>query len=220
VKLSKRWRYDLSRDIAEILSLSPVIPVLTITDVNHAVPLARALLRGGLNVLEITFRTEAAQEAIRRIVGEVPDAVVGAGTVTAPHHFAEAARDGARFAVSPGATPRLLEAAKDSPLAWLPAAATAGEAMTLAENSYTHLKFFPAETSGGVAALKQLAAPLPLIHFCPTGGLTQENAPAYLACPNVFAVGGSWPAPSDAVKAGAWDRVEAAARAAAALRAV
>ena len=208
----------MSRDIAEVLSLNHVIPVLTIHNADHAVPLARALVAGGLTALEVTFRTDAAQESIRRIAGEVPDAIVGAGTVTAVHHFAEAAADGAKFAVSPGSTPRLIDAAKDSPLAWLPAAATAGEAMTLAEHGYTHLKFFPAETSGGVAALKQLAAPLPLIHFCPTGGLDQSNAADYLACPNVFAVGGSWPAPAKLVEAEAWGEIEKLARAAAALR--
>lgn len=208
----------MPRDAAEVLSLAHVIPVLTIRDAAHAVPLARALVKGGLNVLEVTFRTAAAREAIRRIAGEVPEAIVGAGTVTLPLHFAEAAADGAKFAVSPGTTPRLLDAAKDAPLAWLPAAATAGEAMILAECGYTHQKFFPAETSGGVAALKQLAAPLPLIHFCPTGGLDQSNAASYLACPNVFAVGGSWPAPAKLVEAEDWAGIEALARAAAALR--
>lgn len=207
----------MSRDIAEVLSLAHVIPVLTIHDANHAVPLARALVRGGLTALEVTFRTDAAQESIRRIAAEVPEAIVGAGTVTAPHQLAEAAADGARFAVSPGTTPRLLDAAKDSPLAWLPAAATAGEAMALAEHGYTHLKLFPAEASGGVGLLKQLSAPLPLIHFCPTGGLDQSNAAAYLACQNVFAVGGSWPAPAKLVEAGDWDGIEALARKAAAL---
>lgn len=208
----------MSRDAAEVLSLAHVIPVLTIRDAAHAVPLAKALVKGGLNVLEVTFRTDAAREAIRRIAREVPDAIVGAGTVTLPLHFAEAAADGARFAVSPGTTPRLLDAARNTPLAWLPAAATAGEAMTLAEHGYTHLKFFPAETSGGVAALKQLAAPLPQIYFCPTGGLDQSNAADYLACPNVFAVGGSWPAPAKLVEAEDWGGIEALARAAAALR--
>lgn len=207
----------MSRDIAEVLSLAHVIPVLTIHNATQAVPLARALVRGGLTTLEVTFRTDAARESIRRIAAEVPEAIVGAGTVTAPHHLTEAAADGAKFAVSPGTAPRLLDAARDSPLAWLPAAATAGEAMTLAEHGYTHLKFFPAEASGGVEMLKQLAAPLPLIHFCPTGGLDQSNAAAYLACKNVFAVGGSWPAPGKLVEAGDWDGIEALARKAAAL---
>ncbi|MCA8928049.1 MAG: bifunctional 4-hydroxy-2-oxoglutarate aldolase/2-dehydro-3-deoxy-phosphogluconate aldolase [Alphaproteobacteria bacterium] len=207
----------MSPDIAELLGSVRVIPVLTIQNAGDAVPLARALVRGGLNVLEVTFRTAAAQEAIRRIVGEVPEAIVGAGTVTLPHHFAEAAADGARFAVSPGATPHLLAAAKDSPLAYLPAAATASEAMTLAEHGFAHQKFFPASAAGGVEALRQLAAPLPLIHFCPTGGLDQGNAAEYLACRNVFAVGGSWPAPASLIAAQDWDGIVALARAAASL---
>lgn len=207
----------MPRDIAEVLSLAHVIPVLTIRDAAHAVPLAQALVRGGLCVLEVTFRTEAAQESIRRIAGEVPDAIVGAGTVTAPHHLAEAAALGARFAASPGTTPRLLDAAEDSPLAWLPAASTASEAMRLAEHGYTHLKFFPASSSGGIDGLKQLAAPLPLIQFCPTGGLDQSNAAAYLACPNVFAVGGSWPAPAKLIETQDWAAIETLARIAAKL---
>ena len=204
-------------DIAELLGPARVIPVLTITDAADAVPLAQALVRGGLNVLEVTFRTGAAQEAIRRIAGEVPAAVVGAGTITQPHHFAEAADSGAQFAVSPGTTARLLAAAADSPLAYLPAAATAGEAMTLAEHGYSHQKFFPAGPSGGTDALQQLAAPLPLIKFCPTGGLDQSNAASYLACRNVFAVGGSWPAPAKLIAARDWDAIAALARRAASL---
>ena len=207
----------MSRDIAEVLGSVRVIPVLTISDVESAVPLAKALVAGGLTVLEITLRTEAALEAIRRIAAEVPDAILGAGTVSAPSQFDQAEAAGARFVVSPGTTPMLLAAAKNSPLAYLPAAATASEAMELAEHGYLHQKFFPAETIGGAAALRQLAAPLPGIHFCPTGGLSQANAPDYLACSNVFAVGGSWPASNAAVIAGDWPQVVAAAQAAAAL---
>jgi 2-dehydro-3-deoxyphosphogluconate aldolase/(4S)-4-hydroxy-2-oxoglutarate aldolase len=202
-------------DFAALLGRVRVIPVLTVADAADAVPLAEALVRGGLPVLEVTFRTAAAAEAIRLIAGEVPGAIVGAGTVTAASQFAAAMTAGACFAVSPGTTPALLAAAKDGRLAWLPAAATASEAMALAEHGYRHLKFFPAATSGGAAALRQLAAPLPQIHFCPTGGVDQSNAASYLACPNVFAVGGSWPAPGDAVKARDWNRIEAVARAAA-----
>jgi 2-dehydro-3-deoxyphosphogluconate aldolase / (4S)-4-hydroxy-2-oxoglutarate aldolase len=207
----------LPRSISDLLGPVRIIPVLTIHDAAEAVPLARALVSGGLNVLEITFRTDAARDAMRRIVAEVPEAICGAGTVTRPQHLDQAIADGARFAVSPGTTPRLLDAARDLPIPYLPAAVTASEAMSLADEGYTHLKFFPAKASGGSAALKQLAAPLPGIRFCPTGGLDQGNAAEYLACPNVFAVGGSWPAPSDAVKAGDWARVEAAAREAAVL---
>ena len=199
-------------DFATVIGANRLIPVLTIKDARHAVPLAKALVRGGLTALEVTFRTDAAREAIRRIAGEVPDAIVGAGTVTVPRQLAEAEADGAVFAVSPGCTPRLLAAAKESGLAWLPAAATAGEAMMLADEGYTHQKFFPAEASGGVAALQQLAAPLPAIRFCPTGGLSPSNAAEYLACPNVFAIGGSWPAPAKLIEGEAWDEIEALAR--------
>lgn len=207
----------MPHDIAGLIGTARVIPVLTVADAATAVPLAQALVQGGLRVLEVTFRTAAAAEAIRRIAAEVPEAVVGAGTVTQPQQFAEAALAGARFAVSPGTTPRLLAAAKDSPLAYLPAAATAGEAMVLAEHGHTHQKFFPAGASGGVEALRQLAAPLPDIRFCPTGGLDQGNAAEYLACRNVFAVGGSWPAPAGLIASGDWAAIAALARAAAAL---
>lgn len=207
----------LSNSIAELLSPIRVIPVLTIEDAAAAVPLARALVGAGLSALEVTYRTAAAREAIRRIAGEVPDAILGAGTVTQPHQLADAEADGAKFAVSPGTTRSLIEAAKDTPLAYLPAAATASEALTLAEHGYSHLKFFPAVSSGGAAALKQLAAPLPLVHFCPTGGVNAQNAADFLSCSNVFAVGGSWPAPDDAVKAQDWGRITQLAKAAAAL---
>lgn len=207
----------MSSGIAKLLGQVRVIPVLTITDAADAVPLAKALVQGGLTVLEVTFRTDAAQEAIRRIVGEVPEATVGAGTVTLPQHFAEAEWVGAKFAVSPGATQRLLAAAAGSSLAYLPAAVTASEAMLLADQGYTHLKFFPARAAGGADALQQLAAPLPHLSFCPTGGLDQDNAADYLACGNVFAVGGSWPAPAKLIAAKDWDGIAALARAAAAL---
>lgn len=207
----------MSSRILELLGPVRVIPVLTITDAADAVPLAKALVQGGLTVLEVTFRTDAAQEAIRRIVGEVPEATVGAGTVTQPQHFAEAEWVGAKFAVSPGTTGRLLTAAASSSLAYLPAAVTASEAMALAEQGYTHLKFFPARASGGTDALAQLAAPLPNVSFCPTGGLDQENAADYLASGNVFAVGGSWPAPARLIAAKDWDGIAALARTATAL---
>ncbi len=207
----------MSRDIAELMIGARVIPVLTIADAGYAVPLAQALVRGGLNFLEVTFRTGAAAEAIRRISGEVEGAVVGAGTITQPHHFKDAEAAGARFGVSPGTTATLVEAAKDSPLAYLPAAVTISEVMTLLDAGYTHQKYFPAEAHGGTFGLNQIAGPVPGVSFCPTGGLDQSNAADYLACKNVFAVGGSWPAPTKLIAAQDWAGIEALARVAAAL---
>ncbi len=207
----------MSRDFVELLIGVRVIPVLTIANAAHAVPLAKALVRGGLNVLEVTFRTGAAVEAIRRIAGEVPEAVVGAGTITQPHHFKQAEAAGARFGVSPGTTAALVAAAKDSPLAYLPAAVTVSEVMALQDAGYTHQKYFPAAAHGGIFGLNQIAGPIPGVSFCPTGGLDQSNAADYLACANVFAVGGSWPAPSKLIQAEDWAGIEALARAAAAL---
>ncbi len=153
-------------------------------------PLARALVAGGLTALEVTLRTSAALDSIRAIAAEVPGANVGAGTVTDPAQYRAVEKAGARFVVSPGATPALIAVAADSPVPYLPGVATAGEAMTLFEAGYHTLKFFPAEQAGGVAFLRSLAAPLPAIRFCPTGGVSAANAPAYLALPNVICVGG------------------------------
>jgi 2-dehydro-3-deoxyphosphogluconate aldolase/(4S)-4-hydroxy-2-oxoglutarate aldolase len=206
---------ELSAEMRRICEGAAVIPAITVERVEDAVPMARALAAGGLRVIEIMLRSEAAIAAIRAIAAEVPEAAVGAGTLlTAPDvRAAEAA--GARFLVSPGATRALLEAAEAAGLPLLPGAATASEAMRLAERGWTMLKFFPAEASGGARALGAFAAPLPHIRWCPTGGVGPANAAAYLALPNVACVGGSWPAPADAVRAGDWARVEALARAAA-----
>jgi 2-dehydro-3-deoxyphosphogluconate aldolase/(4S)-4-hydroxy-2-oxoglutarate aldolase len=201
-----------------ILTAAPVVPVLVIDDPQLAVPLARALVAGGLTAIEITLRTGAALEAIRAVTGEVEGAVVGAGTVLTREQFAEAQQAGARFVVSPGATTALVQAADETDIPFLPGAATATEAMTLFEYGYTLQKFFPAEAAGGSAALKALASPLPGVRFCPTGGVDAKNAASYLALPNVICVGGSWVAPKEAVAAGDWSRIEALARKAAGLR--
>jgi len=207
-----------SSDLGSLLAGATVVPVLMIDAVETALPLARALVGGGIAVLEITLRTPAALEAIRAIAGEVEDAVVGAGTVLTPAQYQAAERAGARFVVSPGGTPALLEAAAASSVPFLPGAATASEVMRLLEHGYRCLKFFPAEPAGGIACLQALAAPLPEARFCPTGGIDAERAPGYLALPNVLCVGGSWLAPRDAVVAGDWPRITELARAAAALR--
>ena len=208
----------LAAEVARIVDATPVIPVLTFTDEGRAVAVAGALVAGGLAVLEVTLRTEAALRAVRAIAAAVPGAVLGVRTVLDPSQL-EAARDaGARFAVSPGATPRLLDAADALGFPFLPGAATASEVMTLLERGYTRQKLFPAEPAGGMALLKSLAEPLPQARFCPTGGINASTAAAYLALPNVVCVGGSWVTPKDAVAEGDVARIESLARAACALR--
>ncbi|ONI87205.1 keto-deoxy-phosphogluconate aldolase [Saccharothrix sp. ALI-22-I] len=202
---------------ADLLALSPVIPVVVVDDADHAVPLAQALLRGGIRVIELTLRTPAALAAIERVAAEVPGIVIGAGTVTAPEHAEQAAKAGAAFLVTPGSTDRVLDAAEDTGLPFLPGAATVSEAMRLAERGLTSLKFFPAEAAGGVDYLKSIGGPLPGLRFCPTGGITPASAPRYLALPNVGCVGGSWLAPKDALASGDFARIEELARAAATL---
>ena len=209
---------DKATQLHAILSAAPVIPVLTIEDTEAAVPLARALVAGGLTAIEVTLRTDAALDCIRAIVAEVEGVRVGAGTVLDRRQFEAAVAAGATFVVSPGSTPGLAAAAADSPVPFLPGVATAGEAMVLAEQGYRLMKFFPAEPGGGVAYLKAMMMPLPAIGFCPTGGIGIDNAPAYLALANVICVGGSWVAPAETVAAAGWDRITALARAAAALR--
>ncbi len=196
-----------SVEARRIAALAPIIPVLVVEDAAHARPLAQALVAGGLPALEVTLRTPAALDVIREMA-QVPGGVVGAGTLLTPADVRAAKAAGATFGVSPGATETLL---------LLPGAATASEAMALLERGYDMLKFFPAEASGGAPALKSIGAPIPQIAFCPTGGVTPENAPDYLALPNVVCAGGSWVAPKDAVASGDWTRIKALARAAAAL---
>jgi len=205
-------------DLAALLASSPVVPVLVIDSVATAVPFARALVAGGLPLLEITLRTPAALDVIRAIAEEVEGAVVGAGTVLTPDQLAAVERQGACFAVSSGATDSLLDAARDSAVPLLPGAATASEVMRLLERGYRQMKFFPAEPAGGVAYLKALASPLPEARFCPTGGIDAARARSYLALPNVVCVGGSWVAPAAAVRAGDWARITVLATEAAALR--
>ena len=195
----------------------PVIPVLTIERAQDAVPLARALLAGGLPVAEITLRTPAALEAVRRIVAEVPDVIVAVGTVIKPVDITHAVDAGADFLVSPGTSAELARALVDAPLPAMPGCATASEAVTLAALGFPVLKFFPAEASGGARWLKAVAEPLPDIRFCPTGGVNGDNAAAYLALSNVVAVGGSWVAPPEAIAAGDFAGITARARIAAML---
>jgi 2-dehydro-3-deoxyphosphogluconate aldolase/(4S)-4-hydroxy-2-oxoglutarate aldolase len=205
---------------ADLLDLSPVMPVVVIADADDAVPTARALLAGGIRVIELTLRTPAALEAIERVATEVPDIVVGAGTVTAPEHAKQAGDAGAAFLVTPGCTDRVLDAAFDTGLPFLPGASTVSEAMRLAERGLTALKFFPAEASGGIAYLSSISGPLPGLRFCPTGGITVRSAPDYLALPNVGCIGGSWLTPKDVLAAKDFGRIESLAREAVALRTV
>lgn len=201
----------------DLMRRAPVIPVLTIDDVANGLALAKALVAGGLHVLEITLRTPNAMAAIREIANALPGAIVGAGTIVEPAQIEAAVRNGALFLVSPGMTPRLLPAACGSPVPLLPGAATASEAMHLMDNGFFAQKFFPAEAAGGVRMLSSLSGPLGDLRFCPTGGIDAAKAPSYLALKNVLCVGGSWMAPPDALRAGDYVRIEALAREAAAL---
>jgi 2-dehydro-3-deoxyphosphogluconate aldolase/(4S)-4-hydroxy-2-oxoglutarate aldolase len=205
-------------DPTALVSQVSVIPVLTIERVADAVPLARALVAGGLTVLEVTLRTVVALEAVEAITVQLPDCVVGVGTVTRAADIGAAVAAGARFLVSPGTPPDLAAALADASVPVLPGCATVSEAMALAARGFKVLKFFPAEASGGTAWLKSVAAPLAEAKFCPTGGIDGRNAASYLACPNVLAVGGSWVAPKDAIASGDFTRISALAREAAALR--
>ena len=200
-----------------LLDLAPVIPVVVIDDVETAVPMARALVSGGLPVIEVTLRTAPALEAIARIAAEVPEAQVGAGTIRTNDDIAAALSAGATFLVSPGTTLSLVEGMDASGLPYLPGAATASEAMALAERGVKELKVVPAEPAGGVAYLKALQGPLPDVRFCPTGGIRLTTAPDYLALPNVGCVGGTWLTPADALASGDWGRIEKLASEAAAL---
>ena len=205
-------------DPTPLVSRTPVIPVLTIERVADAVPLARALVAGGLPVIEVTLRTKVALEAIRAIAAQVPDCTVGVGTVTRGSDIVSAIAAGAKYLVSPGTPPELAAALADAPVPVLPGCATVSEAMALSGRGFKVLKFFPAEASGGVAWLKSVAAPLPDLKFCPTGGIDSKSIATYLGCPNVLAVGGSWVAPKDALRAGDFARITQLAREASALR--
>jgi 2-dehydro-3-deoxyphosphogluconate aldolase/(4S)-4-hydroxy-2-oxoglutarate aldolase len=200
------------------LNLAPVIPVIILDDVAKARPLAEALIAGGLVVLEVTLRTRHALQVIEEMA-KVPGAVVGSGTVRSPLQMGHSVDAGAKFMVSPGASPRLLEAAEGFAIPLLPGIATPTEAMTASEHGYNILKFFPAEAMGGAPVLKAFASPLSDISFCPTGGIDLAKARNYLALPNVICVGGSWVLPQDAIDSGDWKRIEDLAREAAALKA-
>ncbi|WP_367323574.1 bifunctional 4-hydroxy-2-oxoglutarate aldolase/2-dehydro-3-deoxy-phosphogluconate aldolase [Streptomyces sp. HUAS ZL42] len=203
---------------ASVLDIAPVVPVVIIENAADAVPLARALLAGGLPAIEVTLRTPAALDAIRAIATAVPEAVVGAGTVITPEQVAESVAAGARFLVSPGWTDVLLQAMRASGVAFLPGVSTTSEVVALLERGVREMKFFPAQAAGGTAYLKSLAGPLPQARFCPTGGIGPDNAAEYLSLPNVGCVGGTWMLPPDAVAARDWARIEELARGAAGLR--
>ncbi|MEP3046071.1 MAG: bifunctional 4-hydroxy-2-oxoglutarate aldolase/2-dehydro-3-deoxy-phosphogluconate aldolase [Roseibium sp.] len=208
----------MAQDIAKIetvMCAAPVIPVLVVEDPKKAVPMARALVRGGLPSIEITLRTPHALEAIDAVNEHVEGAIVGAGTVLNARQYDAAVSAGARFVVSPGATDALLDAADEHSVPLLPGAATASEVMLLLERGYERLKFFPAEQAGGASYLKSLSSPLAAAKFCPTGGVSLDKAPDYLKLPNVLCVGGSWIADAKAIAAEDWDGIEERARAAA-----
>jgi 2-dehydro-3-deoxyphosphogluconate aldolase/(4S)-4-hydroxy-2-oxoglutarate aldolase len=205
-------------NIREIVGMTPVIPVLVLGDFAHAVPLARALVQGGLRVLEITLRTPAAIGCIEAIRKAVPEAIVGVGTLTKAVDFASADRAGAQFGVTPGLTPELAAAARGARFPLLPGVMTPTEIVAARLAGFNVLKLFPAQQAGGVAMLRALGAPFPDVLFCPTGGITRDSAADYLALPNVICVGGSWVAPAAMMEAGDWTGISALARDAAALK--
>lgn len=208
----------MSLKLAEILALSPVVPVLVLDDVARAATLAQTLCDAGLKTLEITLRTPVALDCIRAMRDAAPEAVVGAGTILTPDDAERAIAAGAQFLVSPGHTEHLLDFAVQSPVPFLPGVSTASEAMRCLERGLTQLKLFPAEAVGGVALLKSLAGPLPQLRFCPTGGIDLRNAGNYLALKNVACIGGSWMAGAEAIRSGDWTSIATAAREAAALK--
>ena len=206
------------KNILEIMRTSAVIPVIAIDKLEHAVPLAKALVAGGIRVLEVTLRTEHGLPAIRAIAEQVPDAIVGVGTLTSPEEFAASRDAGAVFGVSPGLTAALIAAAKSSGLPLLPGVMTPSEVMAAREAGFRQLKLFPAVPAGGVGMLNAIAGPLADVTFCPTGGISQETASQFLACKNVACVGGSWLTPKNAIEIGDWAKITALAVAASALK--
>jgi len=206
------------KTILEIMRTSAVIPVIAIEQLEHAVPLAKALVAGGIRVLEVTLRTEHGLAAIRAIAEQVPDAIIGVGTLTSPEEFTAARDAGAVFGVSPGLTAALIAAAKSSGLPLLPGVMTPSEVMAAREAGFRQLKLFPAVPAGGVGMLNAIAGPLADVTFCPTGGISQETASQFLACKNVACVGGSWLTPKNAIDIGDWARITTLASAASALK--
>ncbi|HSW25012.1 MAG TPA: bifunctional 4-hydroxy-2-oxoglutarate aldolase/2-dehydro-3-deoxy-phosphogluconate aldolase [Burkholderiaceae bacterium] len=205
-------------NVLELMRIGPVIPVIVIDHIAHAVPLARALVAGGVRVLEVTLRTPVALQAIRAIAREVDGAVVGVGTITRAQDFVQSIDAGAVFGVSPGLTPELVAGARDSGLPLLPGVMTPSDVIAARAAGFTEMKLFPAQQAGGIGMLKALGGPFPDVTFCPTGGVSAATAPDFLALPNVACVGGSWLTPADAVAAGDWERITTLARAAAQLR--
>ncbi|WP_076011694.1 bifunctional 4-hydroxy-2-oxoglutarate aldolase/2-dehydro-3-deoxy-phosphogluconate aldolase [Alteromonas abrolhosensis] len=201
--MTTKWKYSPE----EIFAAGPVVPVLVINDVEKAVPLAKALMEGGIKVLEVTLRTPAAIDVIKRIAQEVPDSLIGAGTVTNAQQLKAVVEAGAKFAISPGMTADLLKAGMDSEIPLIPGISSTSDLMKGKDAGYTHMKFFPAEASGGVKAIKSISGPFPDVTFCPTGGIGPNNYNEYLALNNVKCVGGSWLAPDDAIESGDWARI-------------
>jgi 2-dehydro-3-deoxyphosphogluconate aldolase/(4S)-4-hydroxy-2-oxoglutarate aldolase len=204
--------------VLELMRIGPVIPVIVIDHIQHAVPLARALVAGGVRVLEVTLRTPVALQAIRAIASEVEGAIVGVGTITRAQDFVQSAKAGAVFGVSPGLTPELVAGARDSGLPLLPGVMTPSDVIAARAAGFTEMKLFPAQQAGGIGMLKALGGPFPDVTFCPTGGVSAATAADFLALPNVACVGGSWLTPPDAVAAGDWERITTLARDAARLR--
>jgi len=202
------------------MRVGPVIPVIVIENLADAVPLARALVEGGVRVLEVTLRTPVGMAAVKAIASEVPDAIVGVGTITRPEEFAQSLDAGAQFAVTPGLTPALVDAARKVPLPLLPGVMTPTEVIAAKSAGFMELKLFPAQQAGGVAMLKALSGPFPDVTFCPTGGINAATAPEFLALPNVACVGGSWLTPKDAIADGDWEKITELARETESLRAL
>ena len=202
----------------EVMRAAPIIPVIAIDNLDHAVPMARALVAGGLRVLEITLRTPVALAAIEKIAKEVEGAIVGVGTISKPEHFQQSIDAGALFGISPGLTPELIAAAQASGLAFLPGVMTPSELIAARNAGFSEVKLFPAMQAGGIGMLKAMYGPFPDMTFCPTGGITLQTAPDFLALPNVACVGGSWFTPKDAMAAGNWAKLTELAKEAAALR--
>lgn len=201
--MSKNW----IRSSADIFAQGPVVPVLVIKDVEHAVPMAEALLEGGIKVLEVTLRTPVAVDVIKEVAAKVPEAIIGAGTVTNAEQLKMVQDAGAQFAISPGLTNDLLQAGNEGDIALIPGIASISELMQGLDMGYDHFKFFPAEASGGIKAIKSIGGPFPNVTFCPTGGISPNNYLDYLALPNIKCVGGSWLAPDDVLAAGKWGRI-------------
>ena len=201
--MTSKWKYSP----ADIFAAGPVVPVLVINDVEKAVPLAKALMAGGIKVLEVTLRTPAAIDVIKRIADEVPDSLIGAGTVTNAQQLKAVIEAGAKFAISPGMTADLLKAGMEAEIPLIPGISSTSELMKGKDAGYTHMKFFPAEASGGVKAIKAISGPFPEFTFCPTGGIGPGNYNDYLALKNGVCVGGSWLAPDDAIESGDWSRI-------------